>query len=119
MVAVFNTLLYTFYPKKYTSVVPPNKWNKVNYEGKYYYYYREKGGELVIKNYNLLWFDSKLDNEDIKNSIMASMVDSLIDEKKIDILLSKDHLYKFVPDKPVKKSTIGRAFTVIDELSLS
>ena len=113
--AFFQTMLYVLDPGAFTAVVKPNKDNKIEHGGKFYYYFRNNKGELKLKKYSLFWFDWDITNPDVKNGVMIKEVNNLIKDGELKVLLGNDYLYEFEPENKVEKSFLGKAISAIDE----
>jgi hypothetical protein len=114
--AVFQTMFYILNPNEFSAVVLPNKMNKINYGGRFYYLYRDINGVLTLKRYILFWWDLLVKDENIERGVLITGANSLIEKKRLDILLYDKDRYIF--EQEGKQSLLGRVSSIADGLSL-
>lgn len=110
----FQTMLYIFDPNAFTAVVKPNKDNKIEHGGKFYYYFRNENEELELKKYSLFWFDRKIKDSEIKMAVLMTKVNNMVKDGELKVLLDDDYLYESEPKNEIKKSFLGKAISAIN-----
>jgi len=112
---VFQTLFYILAPDEFVrTVVEPDRNRYIEYDGDFYYYYRDEG--LFLKKYSWIWFDLEMPGE-MQRTVFTNEVFKMIRTHRLPILLDEDHLFKYEPD--TRKSTVGKSIQVLNRISLS